>query len=427
MVRHLLACWLCCAALLGTGYAQSTAGYINVQDYIVASANTTDHTEAIRAAFAEAGRTRKYAVLFPSGYYAISDTIDISAANEIVGQGYVRIEQRDPAKGIFHTAGKWRITIKGLNFIGGLDQIALGNPNTDQGFYIISECQFFTANGTAVRLLENTRSTHCVIEKCAFMDCVQNLVTVCDMTHLRDCWISTSPVQRDEPVAAIVNYGCLLVEHLLGVPRPQGANNRWIDNYGSVTCRSVRFGGEGGGFPAVNNFSKFGYPPTHVTLEDCYVYSAQRPAIHLEEIPNEVNVLHCNGLQDTWVMDVSPQLDLTTYFGKYGRPLLRIDSTGTKGTGIPEALWPYLQGAITRQDLPSPEGDGPPTVGRWQRGQFLVNRNGDTRHVLDANGKHVNYAKPQYAAIDEPYGWLCIESGTPGAWVAVKFVVMEEQ
>ena len=104
--------WL--VALCMVGHLARASDYVSVGDFVAKSKDKADHTEAIRAAFAHAAKTRREAVLFPPGAYTVSDTIDISGAVEIVGHGYPRIHQSDPSKDIFHTDRKWRITLKGL-------------------------------------------------------------------------------------------------------------------------------------------------------------------------------------------------------------------------------------------------------------------------------------------------------------------------
>ncbi|MCM8762604.1 MAG: glycoside hydrolase family 55 protein, partial [Candidatus Omnitrophica bacterium] len=138
-----------CVVFLSLVRFCSGSGYINVKDFIEKEEykNEKDHTAAIRAAFEEAAKTRKWAVFFPPGYYTISDTINISSAGEIVGEGYPTIIQTNPEKDIFYDENTWRKTIRGLQFRGGKDQIAIGNKNVDQGFFIISDCRFFNSEG----------------------------------------------------------------------------------------------------------------------------------------------------------------------------------------------------------------------------------------------------------------------------------------
>ena len=71
----------------------------------------------------------------------------------------------------------------------------------------------------------------------------------CDMAVLSDSWITSRETMKNK--AVMENRGVLILERLLGVPSVAPANDqRWIDNYGSVTCRTCRFGGEGAGFCA---------------------------------------------------------------------------------------------------------------------------------------------------------------------------------
>jgi hypothetical protein len=318
--------------------AQEVSGYVNVRDYIAKAGNPADHTEAIRAAIAESGKQRTFGLLFPPGYYRVSDTIDISGVNEVVGQAYPRIEQTDPEKDIFYSNSAWRKTVRGMSFHSGRDQVALGNKNTDQGFLLVSDCRFFQANGVAVRFIRDkdwgTASTFCLVEKCTFTDCAQTLISVSDQSHLRDCWISTKVKQDNK--AAIENYGVLTCQNILGVPRVSHNDQRWIDNYGTLTCKTFRFGGEGAGFTPVVNFAK--YQPKlwggGITLEDCYVSALgnnkRACAIYLEEIPNQIIIKGCC-LAGVPAVKVNPNLDLKKYFTGVRPGMLNFDIAGNFG------------------------------------------------------------------------------------------------
>jgi hypothetical protein len=326
-----------------TAFAQDASSYINVREFINKPEfkEQKDHTEAIRAAFAEAGKTRKHAVLFPPGHYTVSDTIDIGAANEIVGQGYPTITQRDPSKDIFYDENTWRKTIRGLQFRGGRDQLALGGKNTDQGFLLVSDCRFFEAAGVAVRFLGGPgypaytgASSYNMVEKCAFADCAQTLVSVSDDAHFHDAWISTKSHASNK--AVIENYGVLSIQHVLGVPRVRGTDQRWIDNHSSLSVKKFRFGGEGGGFTPVVNYAKYrpdGYGSS-VIIEDSYIFALgnnkRACAVYLEEIPNQLVIRNCN-VAHVPAVRVSPKLDLNTYFAGARPGMLHFDIANNIG------------------------------------------------------------------------------------------------
>jgi len=405
--------------------AQESPGYINVRDYIVKAGNPADHTEAIRAAFAEAGRTQVYTVLFPAGYYTISDAIDIRQGTPFSPQG-ASIKQTNPEKDIFVNKGAWRLVIRNFSFHGGRDQIVLGTNHCDQSVLEVSDCTFFDANGVAIRILKDSNSTLFKVKDCAFTNCLQSVINYCDICVIGNCWISSSPKMQNK--AVMENYGVMHVENLLGVPSvsrgkagftdewidPRGgkqtaSNQRWIDNYGTVTCRSCRFGGEDGGFPAVVNYAR----DVSVILDSCYVYNCSDAAIVCREIPTRLTVVHCTGFEDAWVLRVDPRIDLDTYFDKQRMYLDIGDGQGVFGTGIPEQMMPYLVGEI--------RAEAPPAKGRWTRGQFIRNLN------LEGRETATGYVKAKIPALDQPYGWYCIESGKPGTWVPVKFTVVEGQ
>jgi len=345
-------------------FAEDSSGYINVMDFIAKSEDKSDNTEAIRAAFEEAAKTRKFAVLFPPGNYHISDTINIAAAGEIVGHGYPTIQQSDSQKDIFYDDKTWRKTIRGLQFRGGRDQIALGNRNVDQGFLLISDCRFFDSGGAAIRFLggpgypaKMTASTYCIVEKCAFTNNAQVLISVSDDAHFSDAWISTKPHRSNK--AVIENYGNLTIENVLGVPRVRGTDQRWIDNYGGLSIKKFRFGGEGAGFTPVVNFAK--YRPSEygggIIIEDSSVFALgnnkRACAVYLEEIPNKLVIKNCT-LGGVPAVIVDKKIDLATYFDGARPGMFHFDISGNIGEfagKLPEEMLKAMaQRKITRYD-----------------------------------------------------------------------------
>ncbi len=345
-----LYCLLSALCVVSTANAQTMSGYINVRDYIEASSERVDHTDAIRRASAEAISTRNRGLLFPPGEYKVSDTIDVSGLNEIVGQAYPRITQTNAGKDIFYSNQAWRMTVRGLSFEGGRDQVALGNGNVDQGFLVVSDCRFTNASGVAVRFLRNdetkrgTASTFCLVEKSTFTDCMQTLISVSDQAHLRDCWISTKAKKDNK--AVIENYGFLTCQNIIGVPRVSHTDQRWIDNHGTLTCKMFRFGGEGAGFTPVVNYVRYrdqdiGHT---ITLEDCAVSSLgnnrRACAVYLEEIPNQV-VVRNSSLGGVPAVIVNSELDLGTYLNSARPGMLHFDVAGNIGEfaqSLPQAM-----------------------------------------------------------------------------------------
>lgn len=342
-------------------FCSGSTGYINVRDFIEREEykNEKDHTAAIRAAFEEAAKTRKWAVLFPPGYYNISDTINIAAGGEIVGEGYPTIIQTNPEKDIFYDEGTWRKTIRGLQFRGGRDQIAIGNKNVDQGFLLISDCRFFNSEGAAIRFLggpgyaaKMTASTYCIVEKCAFTDCAQVLISVSDDAHFKDAWISTKPHRSNK--AVIENYGNITIENILGVPRVSGTDQRWIDNYGSVSIKKFRFGGEGGGFTPIVNFAKYnpsGYGNS-IIIEDSAIFALgnnkRACAVYLEEVPNQIVIRNCNVAHVPAVI-VDKKIDLKRYFDGARPGMFHFDISGNIGEFSGQLPEEMMQAAAKRK------------------------------------------------------------------------------
>ena len=418
----------------------------NVRDFGAKGDGATDDTAAIRAAVKAAFERRRIPqhpqygyfvsfseVYFPNGHYLISDTIDINAVN-LRGEAYAAIEQKDPAKDIFTNPWAWRVKIEGLTFLGGKVQLDLGNPNVDSGHVTVLNCHFKNSGSVAVQMRKGSNSSFFKVENCVFIECRQAVLNACDMAAVKDTWITSSFKMNNQ--AVIENYGVMHVENLLGVPLvggdredwvdPDGhagkaGTQRWIDNHGVLHVRNSRFGGEGGGFPAVFNFAAFQYKypviPNSVTLESCYLYNSQDAAVVLKEIPNLLTIRNCTGLPwPSWAVRVDKKIDLDTYFDREGQKCgVSINMAGNVGAfgGLPQQLWPYKVNEIVART--------PPAKGNWTRGQFVRNAN------QEGHWTAAGYVKAAKPAVDEPQGWLCTESGKPGTWQAIPYIGAAEK
>jgi len=413
--------------------ARAALTSINVRDFGATGDGVTDDTQAIRQAFQAAqklciceqpipGQAYVFSaatVFSPNGKYRLSEPLTPTA--NMLGEGNAILFQPDPNTDIISWDGAWRWHIAGFTFLGGRHHLNIGNPNLDTGRIIIDRCVFQNAAGCAVFVREGTNSTQLTVTNCVINYCDQALVNWCDMARVTDTWVTTSPTMQNK--AVFENHGILLLEHVLGVPLVDpDRDQRWIDNYGGVTCRNVRFGGEGAGFTAVVNWATYDYEypviPTFVVLEACQLYCLGNPkrraAIFCEEIPNQIIVRDCNGFPDLPVILVSDRIDLDTYFDRAaqrGEACLRFyvgpEQVELRLKDLPVQMQPYQVGDLS--------ADAPPTKGRWQRGTFIRNRN------LEGHWTPDGYVRNPNPAEAEPYGWYCVESGRPGIWRPVYF------
>lgn len=292
---------------------------LDMRDYIRKYGKPGDDTEAFRQAMQEIGRKNLRYLYIPPGSYHLTDTIDLSALSngEIHGAGYPEISMKDGSKDIFTSNYAWKLKIDGLSFRGGRNHLVLKNNNIDRTNIIIANCKFQNAGEFAIRFDPKMFSAHVLIDSCSFYSNRQALQSVGDWVRLSNSWITTSPEMQDQ--AAIVNYGCLTIDHILGVPlvkKPlEKTKQRWIDNYGlKLTCRDTRFGGEDGGLPIIYNFRTFRWKnpivASAILLSDCWLYCAGTQAIRFFEVPNKVIVESCTGLCDAKMFTFEKTADL---------------------------------------------------------------------------------------------------------------------
>lgn len=337
----------------GAWAAELINGPANVRDFGAKGDGITDDTAAIQAAF---DGNKAGEVVFPPGTYEIRETIKINGG-VIAGVGAAVIHQRNAEKDIFFSDYAWNMTIRGLQFNGGVNQLNLGNSNVDTGMVIIEKCSFYNGSGVAVQMRERSNSTHLIVRDCRFVLCEQALVTYTDWTTFRDSWI-TSAWTRNK--AVIVHHGGYMVcDSIVGVPLVTGADQRWIDNYNVLECRTFRFGGEFGGFTPVVNKGKLNKSlgGISVYLQNCWVSALgnenKKCAVYCEEIPNSIIIRDCQLAGVPPVM-VSPKINLKTYLNHVRPGMMLFDVRGNVGelaNKMPVAL---LQAAKNRDTSPEP-------------------------------------------------------------------------
>lgn len=234
------------------------------------------------------------AVVFPAGIYNISDTLT-SKSKMIQGLGEAVIRQLNPEKDIFYFPASWQVRMEGLLFYGGRNQISLGNKNTDKGQFVVANCKFLDADGVGVISRKGSNSTFLNVRECVFVRCRQAVVSNCDWTTIRDCWI-TSDADMENMGVIVNHHGTMTVDNMLGVPLCKMSGQRWIDNYGNLICMNSRFGAEGGGFTPVYNFAKYreNVNGKFITINNCTIgaqanYNA-RCVVYCMEVPNSIEI-----------------------------------------------------------------------------------------------------------------------------------------
>jgi len=300
--------------------AQAAGAALNVRDFGAKGDGVSDDTKAIQAAFDKASVNGWYGgteVFFPYGVYLVSDELDVKGI-VVRGEGYATILQKNKDKDLFHPKNSWRLTITGLSFFGGRNQISLGNMNTDTGFLQVIDCRFKDSSGYAIETREGSNSSVVLVEKCNFFNCEQVFIHYTDEGVFRDAWISTGSMTNK--AAIVARYGRLLIENLCGVPGVNGTDQRWIDFHGGqLTCRNIRFGGEAAGFTPIISWAKpapnlLGHSIILDSCSICGLGNARRQcAIYCEEVPNLITIQNSK-LAGVPALMVRPTIDLKTYF-----------------------------------------------------------------------------------------------------------------
>ncbi len=346
----------------------SNTGVVNVRDFGAKGDGVTDDTAAIRAAAHAASINLSEqmpsglhiqagpVLVFPDGKYMISDNIPLGVL-EVRGEGRPIIWQTNSDKDILVQGDAWRLSIRNISFFGGRNQIDLRNKNLDTGQIIIENCRFYHATGFA--LYTDVLSTTVKVSDCVLYQNHQTwFLGRSDQAIMRDCWITTSADMKDK--AVIENRGAsLMLENICGVPLTGAPRQRWIDNYGVLTCNRVRFGAEGGGFTPVYNYNK--YAPstwgTSVIMDNCLVFAnsslTANCAVYCYEVPNTIRIRDCVMGGSTGVI-VDKSVDLSTYFAAAGKGMFSYTMEGCTGEMVGKLPKGLVKPMVHK--LPLPKG-----------------------------------------------------------------------
>ncbi|MBQ6599322.1 MAG: hypothetical protein IJH79_17370 [Lentisphaeria bacterium] len=305
------------------------ADEFSVKKFVAKGDGKTDDTEAIQAAANAAHkRTRVFrkmgnqpassafgtgqTVTFPPGVYKVTKTIRFSGYVSAAGtDGSAMIQWHGEDHGTIFDIRSFRNRVEKLIFAGGGTHLRVGNKNIDKTMVTIRDCQFFYADKIAV-LLEpaqgaNHLSEQTLIEACLFSKnarCVQNYG---DLMEIRNCWVDQTQPQMADGAAFINRYGTMRIAFCCLTPsaNPDKGplyyhNARWVDNYGRFEAESVRFGGEGGGIPAVYNYGKVAskHPwsgGSRISIRNCLIACGQMArengsVIRLFALPSQIVV-----------------------------------------------------------------------------------------------------------------------------------------
>ena len=299
-----------------------SAREFNVRDYGAKGDGKTDDTAAIQAAAdaaVKAGNSQfdHRSIYFPPGRYKLNGTITL--ANISLRGEDAELIQTDKTAVTFNYSDFWSVRVTGLTFNGGKGHVSAVNDNLDKSLFFVDHCRFFHCSGKALETRHGAQSCLFTVRNCEFIRCICSIDSDSDVTAIRDTWIMNDEKMFNS--AVIVNrHGVMTVDNLLGVPLCNGANQRWIDNYGSLVANGCRFGAEGGGFTAVYNFRKYSKLPSlpnSVIIRDCEVSAhtsnLRNCLVFCFEVPNLISLENCRSTLTSGVL-LDSKLDMKSYF-----------------------------------------------------------------------------------------------------------------
>lgn len=246
---------------------KSSERTIMARDFGIKLDSKEDASAVIQKIFDEAGKSGQATVLFPSGVFRISRTIQLPSKVTVEAAGRAIIVGDDPERALFSATDAREIGFRGFVFAGGKDGFDLSGAAEREGRVAFEGCSFMDQGEAGIRYLvgqgeagEKNRAA-LRVSGGAFLT-MQGLVTNAGRSQVERMWLINDP--RLNEAAFIENRGGeMRVGANLANPRlwagkrskrPDSlkdwkfsSNTRWIDNSGRLFCLDNRFGGESGG------------------------------------------------------------------------------------------------------------------------------------------------------------------------------------
>ncbi len=292
---------------------------INVADHGATGARDADAGPAFDAALAEAAARRGLAeIVVPAGVYRFRRPVVLPPRVALRGVGQVFLTAAPEHGGaIFTVADARRLVLQNLHFFHCGQALACATRPRRRATVLVDHCQFTSISNRAITCLSGggkageRNRTALRINDSTFVR-TRPLLHNADHALMENAWVTTDP---DAPEGAVIeNRGRLHLRDLLGVPRPNTNDVRWIDNHGDMLIDRCRFGGEARGLPIIVNWSEQGA----VLIQNSWLFCRGNPRrvtiVDCEQIPARLALRGNWG----WPPPNGPQMMVTIRQGAQG-------------------------------------------------------------------------------------------------------------
>lgn len=249
-------------------------------------------------------------LVIPSGRYRLTEPISLPDEVTVRGEGWPTfvITVRDQSAFVAKKALSVRLT--GCAFVGGASALTVTTAPDRESLVQLADCSFADTTGPAVSCLggagraEDPNRSRLRLTDCEFHTCVQMLRTNFAQAQLISCAVRTKPGVVDRPVIDSMGAS-MVIENLLGLPQlgtvDAEADPRWIDAYGRLLCRNVRFGREDGGMCLVR-VRDGGRAEREVFIENSWAWCTGNPLrnamVFCDVLPRNVVLRNCVAAPD---------------------------------------------------------------------------------------------------------------------------------
>lgn len=279
---------------------------LHAEEFGILTNSPLDQTTTLQNLFDHAKTLIDPLIIFPgASTYIVSDTITLPSRVSVRVAGSAFFVQSNPDKDLFSVSDARFLSFTNCDFSGGRNGLQIETASDHQAYVEFEHCSFYDQTEAGIQLLSLTDSheapnqTQLLITNAIFRT-TQALVTNASLSYLSGFWAFNDPHLNDR--AFIENRGGhMVIESMLGNPvlwhgkrskiPPDivdwsfSRNVRWVDNWGILFCRDLRFGGESGGMCNIYNRSPEGIVYINGGLTRHANNASKMTILFAEEIP----------------------------------------------------------------------------------------------------------------------------------------------
>lgn len=212
---------------------------------------------ALKEILQKCADVEKPLIMLAGKKFILHDALVLPPSAMLIGCGTPVLIQKKANAPVFRAEGGLNLVISGITASGGLRT----GEFRGTGNIFLDNCMFYDNRGILADSPDAAHPLRLTIRD-STLSTIRGIINNGGIAELHDSWCSPRPVLND--AGFFVNNGTLILRNMIGIPIllhgtpgfekwKYGNNLCWTENSGTLLSRDCRYGGEGGGIPAVRN------------------------------------------------------------------------------------------------------------------------------------------------------------------------------